>query len=318
MGLAAYISVGRSLETALQRVELAERHGYESVFITHIAGRDSATTLMAYAARTERVRLGTGVMPIYSRTPVATAQSFATLDEFSGGRAVIGLGVSHRPSVEGWYGQQLERPLRDMREYVGVVRAILRGEDPPSGERFRSSFHFVGLQPRPDLPIYVAGLSPKMLRLAGEIADGVMLWLCNPDYIRDVVIPAVGEGRERAGKQLDGFDVVAAVPAAVTGEPEEARARLRQELVPYFSLPFYRKMLERSGYGDDVKGFDGDGMDAISDRFIEALAAIGAPDEAAASVRRYREAGASSPAVGPIARTDFDVTLESLAAALHG
>jgi alkanesulfonate monooxygenase SsuD/methylene tetrahydromethanopterin reductase-like flavin-dependent oxidoreductase (luciferase family) len=317
MGLSAYISVGRSLETALQRAELAERHGYKGVFNTHIAGRDSVTTLMAYASRTERVRLGTGVMPIYSRTPVATVQSFATLDEFSGGRAVIGLGVSHKPSVEGWYGQELEKPLRDMREYMGIVRAILRGEDPPQGERFRSQFHFMGFEPRADMPIYVAGLSPGMLRLAGEIADGAMLWLCNPAYIRDVVIPALAEGRDRAGKTLDGFDVVAAVPAAITGEPDEARARLRNELVPYFSLPFYRRMLDRSGYGADVKGFDERGSDAISDRFLGALAAIGSPEDATATVRRYRDAGATSPAVGPIARTDFDVTLESLAGCLR-
>ena len=95
MALGTFIAVGRSLETALQRVELAERLGYESVYLTHIAARDSVTTLMAYASRSERIRLGTGVLPIYTRTPVATAQSFATLDEFSGGRAVCGLGVSH-------------------------------------------------------------------------------------------------------------------------------------------------------------------------------------------------------------------------------
>jgi alkanesulfonate monooxygenase SsuD/methylene tetrahydromethanopterin reductase-like flavin-dependent oxidoreductase (luciferase family) len=324
VGLGSYVSVGRSLETALQRVELAERHGYESVYITHIAGRDSATTLMAYAARTERVRLGTGVMPIYSRTPVATAQSFATLDEFSGGRAVIGLGVSHRPVVEGWYGSSIGKPLREMREYVGVVRAILRGEDPPQGERFHSAFHFMGYEPRPDIPIYVGALSPKMLRLAGEIADGVMLWLCNPDYIREVVVPRVAEGRERAGKPLEGFDVVAAVPSAVTNDPEEARSRLRQELMPYFSLPFYRAMLERSGYEEDVKGFD-DGMAAggpeaataaISDRFLDNLSAIGSPEEATASVRRYHEAGATSPSIGGVAKTDFDATLEALAGCL--
>jgi alkanesulfonate monooxygenase SsuD/methylene tetrahydromethanopterin reductase-like flavin-dependent oxidoreductase (luciferase family) len=318
MGLSAYISVGRSLETALQRVELAESHGYGSVFNTHIAGRDSVTTLMAYASRSQRVRLGTGVMPIYSRTPVATAQSFATLDEFSGGRAIVGLGVSHRSTVTGWYGQELEKPVRDMREYAGIVRAILRGEDPPQGERFRSHFHFMGYEPRPDIPIYVAGLSPRMLRLAGEIGDGVMLWLCNPSYIADVVVPAVTEGRERAGKGLEGFDVVAAVPAAVTGEPGEARARLRQELAKYFQLPFYRAMLERSGYEDDVKDFDDRGIEAISDRFLEALAAIGKPEEAAASIGRYRDAGVTSPAIGPVARTDFDVTLESLAASMHG
>ncbi len=324
MGLGSFIGAGRSLETALQRVELAERLGYESVYVTHIAARDSVTALMAYAARSDRVRLGTGVLPIYSRTPVATAQSFATLDEFSGGRAVIGLGVSHRPVVEGWYGQTIDKPLREMREYVGIVRAILRGEDPPQGERFRSGFHFMGYQARPELPIYVAALSPGMLRLAGELADGVMLWLCNPDYVRDVVVPAVAEGRAKAGKGLDGFDVVAAVPAAVTAEPDEARARLRQELLPYFSLPFYRAMLERSGYADDVQNFDRGMADggpeaaaaAISNRFLGRLAAIGTPDEAVASVRRYRDAGATSPCVGGIARTDFDATLEALAGSL--
>ncbi len=313
MGLSAYIGVGRSLQTALQRVELAERSGYESVFITHIAGRDSLTVLMAYASRSERVRLGTGVMPIYSRTPVATAQSFATLDDFSGGRAVVGLGVSHRPVVEGWYDTEIGKPVSEMREYLGIVRAILRGEDPPKGERFNSGFHFGGFEPRADIPIYIAALSPGMLRLAGEVADGVMLWLCDPAYIREVVVPMVTEGRERAGKGIEGFDVVAAVPSAVTGDPDEARGRLRQELIPYFSLPFYRKMLERSGYEEEVRGFDERGVDAISDRYLDSLTAIGSAEDAAASVRRYRDAGATSPAIGGVAKTDFDATLEALA-----
>jgi alkanesulfonate monooxygenase SsuD/methylene tetrahydromethanopterin reductase-like flavin-dependent oxidoreductase (luciferase family) len=324
LALGSFIGVGRSLETALQRVELAERLGYESVYITHIAGRDSITTLMAYAARSERIRLGTGVMPIYSRTPVATAQSFATLDEFSGGRAVCGLGVSHRPVVEAWYGQTIGKPLRETREYVGILRAIFRGEDPPEGEKFRSAFHFMGYSARPDLPIYLAGLSPKMLTLAGEIADGVVLWLCNPDYVREVVIPAVTEGRAKTGRRLQGFNIVAAVPSAVTGEPQEARGRLRSELISYFSLPFYRAMLERSGFEDDVAAFDR-GMSeagpeaaaaAISDRFLQTLAAVGSADEAGATVRRYRDSGVSSPCVGAIARTDFDVTLEALAGCL--
>ena len=152
-----------------------------------------------------------------------------------------------------------------------------------------------------------------MLRLAGEVADGVMLWLCDPEYIREVVVPTVTEGRERAGKGFEGFDVVAAVPSAVTGDPDEARGRLRQELIPYFSLPFYRKMLERSGYEEEVKGFDERGVDAISDRYLDSLAAIGSAEEAAASVLRYRDAGATSPAIGGVAKTDFDATLEALA-----
>jgi alkanesulfonate monooxygenase SsuD/methylene tetrahydromethanopterin reductase-like flavin-dependent oxidoreductase (luciferase family) len=136
-----------------------------------------------------------------------------------------------------------------------------------------------------------------------------------------VVVPEVTEGRRRAGKSLDGFDIVAAVPAAVTDDIEEARTSLRKDLIPYFSLPFYRAMIERSGFEDDIEGFDtamqgGDpegAASAISDRFLEQLAAIGNPTDAAASVERYREAGATSPCIGAVPRTDFDLTLKSLA-----
>jgi alkanesulfonate monooxygenase SsuD/methylene tetrahydromethanopterin reductase-like flavin-dependent oxidoreductase (luciferase family) len=163
-----------------------------------------------------------------------------------------------------------------------------------------------------------------MLRLAGEIADGVVLWLCNPNYIREVVVPALTEGREKAGLPLEGFDIVAAVPSAVTAEPEEARARLRTELIPYFSLPFYRAMIEASGFGEDIAGFDRgmqDGgpeaaVEAISDEYLGLLAAIGSPEEAAAVVRRYRDCGTTSPCVGGISKTDFDATLDALAGCL--
>src|SRR3954469_3677867 len=173
-GIGAFISAGRSLDDALRRVRKADELGYDSVYTTHIAGRDSLTLLMAYASVSERVRLGTGVLPIYSRTPVATAQQAATIDEFSKGRMVVGLGVSHKVTVENWYGVELVKPIKAMREYVGVVRAAFHGEDPPDGEIFSSNFRFMGIQPRTDLPIYVAALSPNMLRVAGEIADGAM------------------------------------------------------------------------------------------------------------------------------------------------
>ena len=322
VGVGTFISAGRSLETALQRVERAESLGYESVYTTHIAARDSLIVLAAYATRTERIKLGTGVLPIYSRTPVATAQAAATIDELSGGRMVLGLGVAHQVTVENWFGSTIGKPVAEMREYVGAVRAMFRGEDPNAdAERFPTRFRFMGYEPRPDLPVYVAALSPAMLRLAGAIGDGVMLWLCNPDYIRDVVVPEVTKGRERAGKSLEGFDIVAAVPAAVTEDADSARASLRGELIPYFSLPFYRAMIERSGYGDVIGAFD-DAMGrgdtetaaaAISDRFLEQLAAVGSATDAEASVRRYIDAGATSPCLGGIPRTDFDVTLKALA-----
>jgi alkanesulfonate monooxygenase SsuD/methylene tetrahydromethanopterin reductase-like flavin-dependent oxidoreductase (luciferase family) len=308
VGLGSFIGVGRSLDSALARVARVEELGYESIYVTHVGGRDSITLLAAYACRTERVRLGTGVIPIYARTPANMAQSFATLDEFSGGRAVAGLGVSHKPVVEHWFDQSIDKPLAEMREYVAIVRAILRGEDPPPGEKFRTAFHLTGWEPpRPDMPIYLAGLSPGMLRLAGEVADGVVLWLCNPNYIRDVVVPTVREGREKAGKPAEGFDIVAAVPSAVSDDPSAAREQLRGELVGYFNLPYYRKMLGLSGFDPDA---------GPTDEFIDLLGAIGPADQAAASVRRYAESGANSPCLGGIPGTDFDATLEALAQSL--
>jgi probable F420-dependent oxidoreductase len=314
-----FLSTGRSLDDAVARVRLAESLGYETVYVTHLAGRESLTVLTVYALATARIRVGTGVVPIYTRTPATMAQTAATIDEVSGGRLTLGLGVSHRPVVEGWHGQTIDHPAAEMREYVAIVRAILSGEDPPQGEKWRTGFHLVGVEPRPTLPIYIAALSPAMLRLAGEIADGVILWLCNPSYIRDVVVPAVTEGRERAQLPLAGFDIVPAIPAALTADRAAAYATMRGELLTYFSLPFYRAMIERTGFGEEIATFDAavgdvDAMKAaISDRFLDELTAIG--DEAAvrAGVERYRTAGATSPCVGPIGGSDVEATLRAAA-----
>jgi alkanesulfonate monooxygenase SsuD/methylene tetrahydromethanopterin reductase-like flavin-dependent oxidoreductase (luciferase family) len=317
MATGCFISTGRSLDEAIERVKLADSLGYESVYVTHVAGRESLTVTTAYALASSRIRVGTGVVPIYTRTPATMAQTAATIDELSGGRFTLGLGVSHRPVVEGWHGQTIDRPVSEMREYVAIVRAILCGEDPPAGEKWQTSFHLAGLDPCPSLPIYIAALSPAMLRLAGEIADGVMLWLCNPSYIRDVVVPEVTAGRERAGKTLAGFDIVPAVPGARTDDPELAHGAMRRDLVPYFGLPFYRAMIERTGFGADIAAFDAAGGDyeamqrAISDGFLEQLTAVGDDAAVQAGLERYRAAGATSPCIGPIAKTDFAATLSA-------
>ncbi len=320
-GIGAFISAGRSLDSALERVRLADSLGYDSAYTTHIAGRDSLTLLMAYASASERIRLGTGVVPIFSRTPVAMAQTAATIDEFSAGRMVLGLGVSHKVTVENWFGASIERPVTQMREYASVVRAILEGRPPPEGSYFPTKFQFMGYEARADLPIYIAALSPNMLRLAGEIADGVMLWLCNPDYIRDVVVPAVAEGREKAGKSMEGFDVVAAVPVGLTDDPDAAKAAFRQDLIPYASLPFYREMLKRGGFGGDLEAFDagmaGGDLEAakagLSDGLLQALSGIGSKEDVFEAVTRYRDGGATSPCIGGIPGTDYSATIEAVA-----
>jgi alkanesulfonate monooxygenase SsuD/methylene tetrahydromethanopterin reductase-like flavin-dependent oxidoreductase (luciferase family) len=320
-GIGTFISPGRSLGDSVARAARVDELGYDSIYTTHIAGRDPFTVLAQFANATDRVRLGTGVTPIFARTPVAMAQVAATLDEASGGRMVLGLGVSHKVTVENWYGGEITKPISQMRAYVSVVRAILTGEAPPENDYFHTAFQFMGYSARPDLPIYVAALSPNMLRLAGEIADGVMLWLCCPEYIRDVVIPEVAKGREKAGKTMEGFDVVAAVPSARTDDREAALGALRQELVTYCSLPFYRAMLEGSGFADEIAAFD-DGMAAgdldrakagLSERMLDSLAGIGDDDAVRAGVQRYLDAGAISPCIGGIPGGDFGGAIEAVA-----
>ncbi len=321
MGSACFVSTGRSFEAALTRVKLAEELGYESAYVTHINGRESLTVVTAYAMVTERIRVGTGVIPIYTQTPASMAQTAATIHEISGERLVLGMGVSHRPVVEGWHGQTIGKPLAEMRAYSEIVKAILAGEPPPPGAKWQTGFQLAGIGPYPDLPIYLAGLSPGMLRLSGEIGAGVILWLCNPNYIREVVVPAVAEGREKAGKPVDGFDIVAAVPCAVVDDPAEAHATMRRDLIPYFGLPFYRKMLDRSGFGAEIEAFDKgaaagdvDAMQAaISTELIDSHCAIGNQDAVRAGIQRYRDAGCDTPAVSPVARTDFDQALKAAA-----
>ncbi len=320
-GIGAFISPGKILDKGIERVRLAESLGFDSVYTTHIAQRDSLAVLSAYAAATERVRLGTGVLPIFSRTPVSTAQTAATIDEQSGGRMVLGLGVSHQVTVENWFDSKIEKPVTQMREYASIVRAILDGEHPAGRRVLQHEVRVHGLRPVPGSPDLHRGALPNMLKLAGKLGDGVMLWLCNPDYIRDVVIPAVTEGRERAGKSMDGFDVVAAVPVALADEREPALTRMRQDLIPYASLPFYRSMLERSGFEADLAAFD-EGMAAgdpeqakagLSDALLDSLAGIGDAGQVTGAVERYRQAGATSPCVGGIPGTDYDGALEAVA-----
>jgi alkanesulfonate monooxygenase SsuD/methylene tetrahydromethanopterin reductase-like flavin-dependent oxidoreductase (luciferase family) len=306
-------------DDAVRHARLADELGYDSINFSHIAARDSFTMAAALAVVTERVALGTSVAPIYHRSPASMAQTAATVDDMSGGRFRLGLGVGHRVTMGGWHGQEIGKPTVEMREYLGIVRAILAGEPPPSGQRWTSNFSFMGLQPRADIPIYQAALSPAMLRLAGEIADGVLLWATPAEYVRDVVVPEVTAGRERVGKPLAGFEILAAVPSAAGSDRAAALDGIRTELHRYFGLPFYRAMFEAAGFADDLAAYDAAAPDAaaqklaIGEGFIERLCAIGDEDAVRAGVQRYRDAGATNPIVTPIFGTDYDATLRAAA-----
>jgi alkanesulfonate monooxygenase SsuD/methylene tetrahydromethanopterin reductase-like flavin-dependent oxidoreductase (luciferase family) len=302
MSLACYLIPGRDLASAVALVRRAEGLGYDSVWVTHGLGRDSFLVLAAYGAATTRLGLGNGVVPIYPRHPVAMAQAALTLAELSAGRFRLGIGVSHRASMELALGLRLAEPLAVMREYVAVLRGALEGRAELEGRHYRVHWS-LGLPERPPAPpVYLAALSTKMLELAGEVADGAVLWLCPPAYVRAVAVPALERGRRRAGKSLAGFEIVAAVPLAVTDDRNRALDAFRGELTRYLELPFYRAMLQAAGLGDHLAAFDRDGR--APGALADALGAVGDPAAARKFVDAYRAAGVTLPAIRPITFPD--------------
>ena len=284
------------------------------MWVTHGLGRDSFVVLAAYAAATTRIGLANGVVPIYPRHPVAMAQAASTLNEVSAGRFRLGIGVSHKSAMEAMLGLSLVEPLAIMREYVAVLRGALGAGIEFEGRHYRVRWSLALPTRPPATPIYLAALSVKMLELAGEIADGAVLWLCPPAYVRDVAVPALERGRRRAAKPLAGFEIVAAVPLAVTEDRAAAANAFRAELKRYLELPFYRAMMQAAGLGDGVAAFDRAGE--VSESLAEALGAIGDAGRARAYVDAYRKAGVTLPAVRPITFPDapwYRRTLEAAA-----
>jgi F420-dependent oxidoreductase-like protein len=315
MSIGAYVNPGADLGAATELVRGCERLGYESVWVTHGLGRDSFLVLAAYGAATTRLGLGNGVVPVYPRHPVAMAQAALTLNEVCGGRFRLGIGVSHAASMEDMLGLRVVDPLDTMREYVAVLRGALGDGVDFAGRYYRARWS-MAVPHRPAAPpLYLAALSIKMLELAGEIADGAILWLCPPDYVEKVAVPAITRGRRRAGRALDGFDIVAAVPLAVTDDRASALAAFRAELVRYASLPFYRAMLDAAGLGAEIQAFDRDGQ--VPAAMAEALGGLGDAERAREYVAAYRRAGVTLPAVRPITFPDAPWYAKTLEAAAH-
>jgi len=305
--VAAFISAGGSLPSAVERVKLAEELGYEAVFTTHVGARDGLMTLAAYGMATSKIKLGTGVIPAFPRHPVALAYEAATLDEMTGGRLIVGIGTSHRITMENWYGLDMTKPLSQLKEYVAILRSIVTtGRAEYSGSFYNVNFAFMNYAARADMAIYISGLSPNTLKFAGQAADGIILWSCFPPYIRDVVVPNVRAGEKEAGRPEGSCEIVAAIPSAVTTNIEGAQRAFRTEFFPYMTLPFYRRAIAGAGYQDELDAFDaalakGDmpgAFGSISEGLIEEFAAIGDEKAVQAKFTDYRDAGVTLPAAG--------------------
>jgi alkanesulfonate monooxygenase SsuD/methylene tetrahydromethanopterin reductase-like flavin-dependent oxidoreductase (luciferase family) len=321
MRLSAMLSMAVPYREITGQARLADELGFDGLACSHIAGRDSFATLAALATITERVTLSTAVVPIYPRSPASMAQAAATVDDIARGRFRLGIGIGHRITMENWHGQAIGDPLAEMREYLGIARALLDGHAPDPGARWNTGFAFVGFKPRPGIPILQAALSQRMLELAAETADGVVLWACPASYVRETIVPTLAAARDRAGKSMDGFQIIASMPTAYRGEASAVLDGIRAELHRYFGLPFYRRMFRAAGYGhaldayDDAAGFDAQkaaiGQDLLSD-----LCALGEESAIAAGIARYRDAGATEVLLSPVLGTEFSAVLR--VAAQHG
>ncbi len=311
--IGCFFMTARSIGDLADRVLLAESLGYDIAGLPQIAGRDAMTALSVIAPRTSKIKLATGIVPIWTRTPVTLAQEAGTLAEATDGRFMLGIGVGHKPLVESWHGTEFRKPLTAMRDYMHVLRGALRdAQVAHDGEMYSAHFGFLGFRPPSDVPILIGALGPKMLQLAGETADGVVLWLSSPQHVRDIVMPNLKIGAERAGKDVSKMRIFGCLFAAPGADRASARDAIRRQMFAYVQLPFYRDMLIASGFGQDIENFN-KGIEAqdlpmalagLSDDMIDHVAATGGPDEIAETLDRFRDAGCTTPGVGVVGGYD--------------
>jgi coenzyme F420-dependent oxidoreductase len=289
---------------------LAEEGGYESVWVPEAWGSDAVSLLGALAAATTRIQLATGIINIFSRSPGLIAQTFATLDELSGGRMIIGLGASGPQVIERWHGTRFERPMQRMREVVEIVRLALAGERVNYGGKIFSLFGFkLGMDPpRPRIPIYLATFRPKGLRLTGEIADG---WL--PTSLSMAHLPtmlrALDEGASAAGRDVKTIDVAPMILTAVTDNREEARTLARRHLAYYVGGmgTFYYELMQSYGFPEEAgrirerwtKGDREGAARQVSDAMVDTLSIAGTASECRNAIGARRAAGVAMPVLMP-------------------
>lgn len=266
---------GDVLGALTSSLQLAQDDGFASAWMANIFGLDALTALAVAGSRVPEIELGTAVVPTYPRHPGALAQQALTVQAAIGGRLALGIGLSHKVVIEGMYGLSFDKPARHMREYLEILLPLLDvGRVSHEGETLtarmglsRASGHRV--------PVYLAAMAPRMLHLAGAVAEGTVLWMTGPQTIESHVLPKLLEAAEGAGRPSP--RVVCVLPVAVTDDPEGARAFADKAFSIYNDLPSYRAMLDIEGAGGpgDV-AIVGD-EDAVGEQ-LQALEAIGVTD----------------------------------------
>jgi len=309
----------------------AENLGVDIAWVPEFWGYDAFTPIAAASTATERIRLGTGIVQLGTRTPAMLAMSAMSLQRISGGRFVLGLGTSGPQVMEGWHGVPFDRPVARTRETIDIVRKVAAGERleydgdiyrlplPDSqGRAIRSAV------PPADIPIYLASLGPANLRLTGAAADG---WIGNSFFCEsaDVFFDEIRAGAESTGRTLDDVELTVSVGVEITNDVEEAGRRHAEGFAFTFgamgsrSSNFYNNAFARQGWGDDVAEvqrlwMEGE-RDAARARVPVAIGLrqnlIGPPEEIRRRLREYRDCGVSSLRLGSLGDT-LDVQVDTL------
>jgi F420-dependent oxidoreductase-like protein len=319
-------------------VRLADQLGYHSVWTAEAYGSDAISPLAWIGAQTSHVKLGTAIMQIPARTPAMTAMTAMTLDQLSGGRMLLGLGLSGPQVVEGWHGQAYGKPLVKSREFVSIVREIFARETPLSfeGEAYQIPYHGPDatglgkplksiLHGRKNLPIYLAAIGPKNVELAAEIADGWLPILFAPRHYNQVFAGAVQSGLATSGRDASQFDIAPSVTVVLGDDVDLCRSAVKPMLALYIGgmgakgKNFYNDLVRRYGYGaaaDQVQslylsGRRDEAAAAIPDALVDEVALCGPRERIRDGMRLWHE----SP-VGTLIINTFDPQVVSLMAEL--
>jgi F420-dependent oxidoreductase-like protein len=320
-----YWGLGAPPEENLALVQEAERLGFDSVWAAEAYGSDAATVLAWLASQTSTIKLGAGIFQIPGRSAAMTAMTAATLDHLSGGRMLLGLGTSGPQVSEGWHGVRFGRQLQRTREYVEVVRAMLRRE------RIEYAGETIQL-PLPDgpgkalklmigtvqeqIPIYIAAIGPKNTALTAEIADGWLPILVSPEHMSEFR-PSLEEGWARAGRDGSDFDIAPGVQVRIDDDVEAAHDFMRHFIALYVGgmgsrkRNFYNALVTSYGFGDAARrvqdlyldGKKDEAAAALPGELIDAVTLCGPADRIRDRLSVYREAGTGTLILSPMAWT---------------
>lgn len=312
---------GAQLTVPVEFVQRLENLGYDSVWTAEAYGSDAVTPLAYLAAKTSKIKLGTGIMQMPGRTPAMCAMTMQSLDQLSGGRALVGLGLSGPQVVEGWHGVPYGKPAARTREYVQIMRKIWERDEPVSfqGEEYQLPYTGPGatglgkplksiLHGR-QLPVYLATMGPVNIRNTAELADGWLPIWFSPRRM-DLFRPSIEEGFRRAGngKSMKDFDIAAGVTVMITDDVKSGFATMKPNLALYMggmgakNKNFHNEMMRRYGYEDAAErvqdlylaGRKKEAEEVIPDDFCDELALIGPKERIRERLKDWEDAGVST------------------------